>query len=148
MRVCANPTTPPTAVGTIGDVPQYAEIPIAEGTYVRLELTEIGDAPPAVGGSQGDTDLPPGITGSVPVGRGGAVVAAMATDTLHQVLRPLGPLLQEVHDAVSAIKEPPQEMNVQFGVQIGQDLKLGIVGVGGHGSLTVSATWRTTPPTE
>jgi hypothetical protein len=61
-----------------------------------------------------------------PAGRGAQAAAALATDTLRAVLRPLGPLLQEVHDAVAAAPDRPQEINVQ----VGQDLKLGIVGTG------------------
>ncbi|WP_425444821.1 CU044_2847 family protein [Streptomyces milbemycinicus] len=72
----------------------------------------------------------------------GGFAAALATDALRTVLRPLGPLLQEVHDAVCAAPNPPHEINVQFGVQVGQDLKLGIVGANGQASLTVSATWQ------
>ncbi|MDW6059016.1 CU044_2847 family protein [Streptomyces sp. FXJ1.4098] len=80
--------------------------------------------------------------GVTPVGRGSRAAAALATDALRTVLRPLGPLLQEVHDAVRAAPNPPHEINVQFGVQVGQDLKLGIVGANGQASLTVSATWQ------
>jgi Trypsin-co-occurring domain 1 len=95
-----------------------------------------GQAPADHDGS----DLPEGFAGGLPVARGGA--AALAAGTLRGVLRPLGPLLQEVHDAVSAARDRPEEMSVSFGVQIGQDLKLGIVGASGQASMTVSATWR------
>jgi hypothetical protein len=54
----------------------------------------------------------------------------------------LGPLLQEVHDAVTASPTPPREVNVTFGVELGQDLKLGIVSATGKAHLTVSATWQ------
>lgn len=66
----------------------------------------------------------------------------LATDTLRAALRPLGPLLQEVHDAVASSERAPDEVSVEFGVQIGQDLKLGIVGSNGQASMKVSATWR------
>ncbi|MEK8173118.1 CU044_2847 family protein [Streptomyces sp. M19] len=59
-------------------------------------------------------------------------MTAVATDGLRAVLRPLGPLLQEVHDAVTAVPDPPHEISVEFGVQIGQDLRLGIVGGSGR----------------
>ncbi|MEU7259141.1 CU044_2847 family protein [Streptomyces rimosus] len=51
-------------------------------------------------------------------------------------------MLQQVRDAVLATPDPPQELAVTFGVQIGQDLKLGVVGTGGQASMTVSASWQ------
>ncbi|MEU5978247.1 CU044_2847 family protein [Streptomyces sp. NPDC047315] len=100
-----------------------------------------------------EEDLPDGMGPSVPVARGnprraqrrrrpaGEVVADVATTALRGTLRPLGPLLQEVHDAVSAAPQPPSEITVTLGVQVGQDLKLGIVGGTGKAHLTVTATW-------
>ncbi|MFD8381117.1 CU044_2847 family protein [Streptomyces sp. NPDC059679] len=121
-------------------VTDYAEIVLADDTSVRLELAPAGTAAsgtqPAKPGGLG------GVGGVTPVGRGSRAAAALATDALRTVLRPLGPLLQEVHDAVCAAPNPPHEINVQFGVQVGQDLKLGIVGANGQASLTVSATWQ------
>jgi hypothetical protein len=104
---------------------------LTDGTAVRFEV------------SPGDTGelLPPGTDGLVPVAGGG-----LATGTLRRALRPLGPLLQEVHDAVAAAPTPPQEVSVTFGVEVGHDLKLGIVGAAGKAHLTVSATWHPTPP--
>ncbi|GGO91235.1 CU044_2847 family protein [Wenjunlia tyrosinilytica] len=127
-------------------MPHFAEILLADETSVRLELAPVGDAPvvpTTVPGGSDDLpdDLPDGFAGVAPVARGSGA-PAVALDTLRAVLRPLGPLLQEVHDAVAATPDRPQEMNVSFGVQIGQDLKLGIVGTNGQASLTVSATWQ------
>ncbi|MEU4895531.1 CU044_2847 family protein [Streptomyces sp. NPDC044780] len=138
----------------------YAEFALPDGTPVRLELTPVSTAPapaaPTNGQGQGEGDgdgakrqgpaLPGGIGGVTPVARGPRAAAALAADGLRAVLRPLGPLLQEVHDAVSATANPPDEMQVQFGVQIGQDLKLGIVGANGQASMTISATWQRSGP--
>ncbi|MFF6994891.1 CU044_2847 family protein [Streptomyces sp. NPDC008313] len=115
----------------------YMEFTLDDGAQVRLELAATGDAP------AGDADLPGGIGGVTPVGRGGRV-GALATDALRSVLSPLGPVLQQVHDSVSGIPDPPHEISVDFGIQIGQDLKIGIVGANGQASMTVSATWRLT----
>jgi hypothetical protein len=38
--------------------------------------------------------------------------------------------------------DPSTEVSVSFGVQVGQDLKLGIVGSKGQAHLTVTACWR------
>ncbi|MFJ9179174.1 CU044_2847 family protein [Streptomyces sp. NPDC102360] len=114
----------------------FAEIMLPDGTSVRMELAPVGNAHDSVGNG-----LPGGVDGVSPIGRGNRAVA-IATDTLRTVLRPLGPLIQEVHAAVSTAHDQPEEITVQFGVQIGQDLKLGIVGAGTQANLSVSATWR------
>ncbi|WP_372500386.1 CU044_2847 family protein [Streptomyces panaciradicis] len=81
----------------------------------------------------------------VPVAAGRRGVADFAASGLRRALVPLGILLQEVHDAVKAVPEPPAEMTVTFGVQVGQDLKFGIVGGNGQAHLTVTATWKPPP---
>ncbi|RSO11675.1 hypothetical protein DMH18_08805 [Streptomyces sp. WAC 06783] len=90
----------------------YVEFPLGEAT-VRVALAPVGE--PA-GGADGP-DLPCGSS-------------------------PQQPVLQQVRDAVLATPDPPQELAVTFGVQIGQDLKLGVVGTGGQASMTVSASWQ------
>ncbi len=110
-----------------------------DGTPVRFLLAPApggpAPAPPA------DDGLPEGMGRAVPVAAGGRAVASLASGALRRALRPLGPLLEEVHDVVSSVPEPPAELSVTFGVQIGQDLKLGIVGGNGQAHLTVTATW-------
>ncbi|WP_342673152.1 CU044_2847 family protein [Streptomyces sparsogenes] len=132
----------------MGGVTDYAEILLADDTSVRLELAPVRGAARGGPGGEGGGPRPPrpegagGVGGVTPVGRGSRAAATLATNALRTVLRPLGPVLQEVHDAVRSAPNPPDEINVQFGVQVGQDLKLGIVGANGHASLTVSATWK------
>ncbi|WP_221514720.1 CU044_2847 family protein [Streptomyces spectabilis] len=124
----------------------YLEFTLDDGVRVRLELAPAGEAPAAAPDGT-EADLPGGISGVTPVGRG-VRVGTLATDALRTVLSPLGPVLQQVHDAVRGIPDPPRELSVDFGVQIGQDLRLGIVGAGGQASMTVSATWQLSPRTE
>lgn len=116
----------------------YMEFTLGDGVGVRMELAAVGEypAPP-----QGDADLPDGMAGVTPVGRG-ARVGELAADALRTVLSPLGPVLQQVHDAVCGIPDPPHEISVEFGIQVGQDLKIGIVGANGQASMTISATWQ------
>ncbi|MES5825379.1 CU044_2847 family protein [Streptomyces sp. RG80] len=116
----------------------YMEFALDDGTCVRLELSGAGGGAPS---SPDDADLPEGIAGVTPTGQG-ARVGTLATNALRTVLSPLGPVLQQVHDAVRSIPDPPQELSVDFGVQIGQDLKIGIVGANGQASMTISATWH------
>nr|WP_123980287.1 CU044_2847 family protein [Streptomyces sp. Ag109_O5-1] len=119
-----------------------------DGTAVRFMLT----GPPAVAvASDESDDLPEGMVKAVPVAAGGGAGAAVAGFTegaLRRVLKPLGPLLRGVHDAVRAVPEPPGELSVTFGVQVGQDLKLGIVGGTGQAHLTVTASWKPTTGAE
>ncbi|MDH6576167.1 CU044_2847 family protein [Kitasatospora sp. MAP5-34] len=100
--------------------------------------------------------LPPGLGGARPVGRrageeeGGrepAKVTKLAQDALRNALRPLVPLLQEVHETIASVPYRPHEVSVEFGVQFGSDLKLGIVSGSGEASLTISATWQLPPRT-
>ncbi|MFF7972668.1 CU044_2847 family protein [Streptomyces sp. NPDC007905] len=120
----------------------FSELQLADGTLVRFEL---GPRDGSTASAEPTTGLPDGMGATVPVSRGGRAVASYAVETLRSTLRPLGPFLQEVHDAVSGSERPPQEISVTFGVQVGQDLKLGIVGGNGQAHLTVSATWRPAP---
>ncbi|GAA5614108.1 hypothetical protein Spla01_05302 [Streptomyces platensis] len=123
-----------------GGVPRFSEFSLADGTSVRLELAPAAAAAPPA--QSPEADLPDGMGPTVPVARGGAAAGAGAVAAMRTTLRPLGPLLQEIHDAVTASERPPSEMSVQFGVQVGQDLKFGIVGANGHASLTITATWQ------
>lgn len=113
-----------------------------DGTPVRFLLTA---APPGAAREQTD-DLPEGMGTAVPVAAGRQAVADFMAGALRQALRPLGLLLQEVHGTVTAAPEPPSEMSVTFGVQVGQDLKFGIVSGNGQAHLTVTATWKPPPP--
>lgn len=116
---------------------QQPQLGLDDGTTVRFVLSEA--AAPATNG----------MGPAVPVSRPGRNLAAsLATDALRTTLKPLGPLVQEVHDAVSAAPTPPDEITVTFGVQVGQDLKLGIVNGSGQAHLTVTATWRPERPTD
>ncbi|GAA2671029.1 CU044_2847 family protein [Streptomyces lunalinharesii] len=128
-------------------MPHDAELALADGTSIRLELAPAPDPTradelPGTAPAEGFW----GRTAPETAGaHGGGRAAAEAVAALHTVLRPLGPLLQEVHDAVTAAERPPDEVSVQFGVQVGQDLKLGVVAGSGRASLTITATWRPQP---
>lgn len=121
-------------IGMMRNVTEHREIPLANGTTVRLELAPVGDA--SLEEAYG------GVGGVTPVGRGARAAATLANASLSVILQGLGQVLEDVHDAVRSTPHPPQEFTVQFGVQVGQDLKLGIVGANGNANLTLSATWR------
>lgn len=119
------------------------DLALADGTPVRFLLTPGAGVEPAAP----DDDLPEGMGRAEPVGAGGRAVANFAAEALRGALRPVGPLLQEVHDAATAVPDPPTELTVTFGVQVGQDLKFGIVGAAGQAHLTVTAAWKPAPDT-
>ncbi|MFI6104777.1 CU044_2847 family protein [Streptomyces sp. NPDC051310] len=131
-------------------MPEYLELDLA-GAALRVELSDTG-TPASGSGAAADRsaddgpDLPEGLGTLTPVARGGGRRAAvLATEALRTALRPLGPLLEEVHTAVTSVPHAPQELSVEFGIQIGHDLKLGIVGANGNATMTVSATWHHDP---
>lgn len=115
-------------------MPEYLELDLS-GAEVRVELADVGEAPESSG-------LPAEFGAPSPVATGGGRVTALAADGLRLALRPLGPLLDEVHSAVSGAQQPPESFTVEFGVELGKDLKLGIVSARGRATMTVSATWR------
>ncbi|MYX33428.1 MULTISPECIES: CU044_2847 family protein [unclassified Streptomyces] len=112
------------------------EFSLDDSTTVRFVVA--GEAQPGLEEADSSGDIGP----LVPVARRGPAIAAVAADVLRNTLKPLGPLVQEVHDAVMAGPTPPTEVAVTFGVQLGQDLKLGIVNGSGQAHLTVTATWK------
>ncbi|MCF2126193.1 phage tail protein [Strepomyces sp. STD 3.1] len=116
------------------------DLELDDGTPVRFLLAPADGTVPVP-----DDDLPDGMGRAVPVARKRGSVAQFATGALRGALSPLGPLIQEVHDAATDVPDPPTELSVTFGVQVGQDLKLGIVGGTGTAHLTVTASWRPAP---
>ncbi|MFC8827446.1 CU044_2847 family protein [Streptomyces sp. NPDC057137] len=114
------------------------DLELDDGTPIRFVLTPVEGAVAPVP----DRDLPEGMGQAVPVAAGGRTVASFASGALRGALKPLGPLLQEVHDVVAGVPDPPSEVSVTFGVQVGQDLKFGIVGANGLAHLTVTACWK------
>ena len=118
------------------------DLTLDDGSPVRFLLAPADGTPAA----PSDDDLPEGMGRAVPVARGTGTVARFAAGALRGALSPLGPLLQEVHDAATAVPDPPTELSVTFGVQVGHDLKLGIVGGTGTAHLTVTASWSPTAP--
>lgn len=129
-------------IGTMAKMSDFSELQLADGTPVWFQLAP-GDA--WNGPVEPTADLPEGMGATVPVSRGGRGVADRTVGTVRSALRPLGPILQEIHDAVTGAENPPQEINVTFGVQVGQGLKLGFVTGNGQAHLTISATWRPVP---
>lgn len=120
---------------------EYVEFTFDDGQAVLLEVFPSPLADTATDG------VMPGSAPLVPVaGDGSGRVARAARGALRQVLKPLVPVLQSVHETVSAMDRRPQQLTVDLGVKVGNDLTLGIVANKGEASLTVSATWNLEAP--
>ncbi|MER7766958.1 CU044_2847 family protein [Kitasatospora sp. NPDC096140] len=122
---------------------ETVELKLADGTGVVVELSPAPAAYP-VELPPGAADLPPGSAPVVPVGRARRAAEA-AGRTLADVLSPLGGVLDSVHSAVRGALRPPDEVEVELGVKLTHDLKLGIAGAGGEATITVRATWTPRP---
>ncbi|MEW2400263.1 CU044_2847 family protein [Streptomyces sp. NPDC046862] len=123
---------------------EFVEFTFDDGQAV---LVEVFPSPLASASGQAST---PGSAPLVPVaGDGNGRVARAAQGALRQVLKPLVPVLQSVHDTVAAMDQRPHQITVDLGVKVGNDLTLGIVANKGEASLTVTASWNldTSAPT-
>lgn len=122
----------------------FTEVTLGDGTSVLLQVFDLAAPRPAAGAA----DLPdlPGDSGpTVAVGR--ARDAAHTTaQALREALRPLGGVLDLVHGAVLSAARPPEQVEVEFGVKLSKDLRLGIVSAGAEAALVVRASWRTGRP--
>lgn len=60
-------------------------------------------------------------------------------------LRPLGGVLESIHQSLADSARRPDEVTVEFGVTLGTDLSLGVFTGKGEANFTVSATWNLGP---
>ncbi|MGW7721286.1 CU044_2847 family protein [Streptomyces chartreusis] len=70
-------------------------------------------------------------------------VSRATRGALRIALRPLVPVLESVRQTTNGLADQPDEVSVEIGVRITDDLRLGIVGVKGEASLLIKATWKT-----
>ncbi|MFF5522798.1 CU044_2847 family protein [Streptomyces coeruleorubidus] len=122
-------------------MPDLVELTLTDGTGVLVEVRSPQSAEPGHPDRPDLPDLPDGTEAVVPVGRGERVVA-YAGRALNEVLQPLGSVLDAVQQAVSSAAHPPDEVSVELGFRLSQDLKLGITNTLGEAAFTVSATWK------
>jgi len=127
-------------------VADFVEFTFDDGTALALQVFDA--LPSAQADSREEADdqeSVPGFGKSRPVARGSRVVAA-TEGALTALLAPLVPLLQRVHDTVAAVPDAPDELSVGFGVRVGADLKLSVVGASGEATMTITANWRLPRP--
>ena len=86
-------------------MPEYLELDLS-GAALRVRLADVGEVP--LTGAPDDGGLPTEFGVPGPVSSGGGRAAALAADTLRATLRPLGPLLDQVHASVAGAEHPPE----------------------------------------
>ncbi|GJF28269.1 hypothetical protein KNE206_09690 [Kitasatospora sp. NE20-6] len=119
----------------------FTEVTLGDGTSVLLELSDLAAPAAESSGGPGNPDLPDGSGETVAVGRA-RDTARTGVTALRDALQPLGGVLDLVHGAVRSAVRPPDQVEVEFGIKLSKDLRLGIVGVGAEATLTVRASWR------
>ncbi|WP_219092766.1 CU044_2847 family protein [Streptomyces sp. JJ38] len=118
----------------------FIEFEFDDGSALALQVfAPVSDGGPPTPGAEGAA---PGFGGSVPVARRRSRTATAAGSALRTMLSPLVPLLQQVRDTAATVPDRPDELSVSFGVRVGQDLKLAVVGAKGEATLSVTATWQ------
>jgi len=126
-----------------------------DGSVVRLHLApalEDFSAMPELGTSQRETDaseplgLPADFGSAQPVSVNERAAQALTRggEALTEALRPLGGVLDGIHQSFTESARRPNEVTVEFGVTLGSDFSLGIFSGKGEASFTVSATWNFT----
>lgn len=126
-----------------------------DGSVVRLHLTpalEDISAMPERGTSQRETeaseplDLPADFGSALPVSVNERAAQALTRggEALAEALRPLGGVLDGIHQSFTESTRRPNEVTVEFGVTLGSDFSLGVFSGKGEASFTVSATWNFT----
>jgi hypothetical protein len=134
---------------SMGDV----NLTFDDGSVVRLHLAPIVKEPAALGEfstGQAERDesleLPSGFGAAQPVSVQGRVAQALTRggEALTEALRPLGGVLDGIHQSLAESAQRPDEVTVEFGVTLGSDLSLGVFSGKGEASFTVSASWHFT----
>jgi hypothetical protein len=107
---------------------QVVEFPLADGGHVMVAVDRVDE----------------GWSGVVT--RGGGVEERMqeAACTFQEALEPIRVVGQGVLDRLSALDRPPEEVRVEFGLEL--SAKAGaIVSATGAATMKVALTWRTPP---
>jgi hypothetical protein len=132
---------------SMGDV----NLTFDDGSVVRLHLAPATKETakllePTNGQAETDEslELPSGFGSAQPVSVQGRVAQALTRggETLAEALRPLGGVLDGIHQSLAESVQRPDEVTVAFGVTLGSDLSLGIFSGKGESSFTVSASWH------
>jgi len=126
-----------------------------DGSVVRLHLAPAlkdSSAMPQPGTRRHEADaseplgLPADFGSAQPVSVNERAAQALnrGGEVLAEALRPLGGVLDGIHQSFTESVRRPDEVTVEFGVTLGSDFSLGVFSGKGEASFTVSATWNFT----
>ena len=103
---------------------ELVEYELADGTRVLVEVEETRRGPVTRG-----------------AGRGlGEVVKA--DGTLEQALKRIGPVTAAAFEQLRQVADPPDEIDIEFGVKLTADLGAIIARTGGEANFQISLRWR------
>lgn len=103
---------------------ELVEYELADGTRVLVEVEE--------------------ARAGRPVTRGGSRLdeVVKADGTLEQALRRIGPVTVAAFDQLRQLADPPDEIDIAFGVKLHADLGAIIARTGGEANFQIALRWR------
>jgi hypothetical protein len=104
-------------------VSELVEYELADGTRVLVEVDEAGAGPVTRGGRRED-------------------LVTRADGTLEQALRRIGPVTAAAFEQLRQVANPPDEIDIEFGVKLSADLGAIIARTGGEANFQISLRWR------
>ena len=102
---------------------ELVEYELDDGTRVLIEVEERDTGPVTRGGRGGD-------------------LVKRADGTLEQALRRIGPVTAAAFAQLRDMAEPPDEIDIEFGVKLSADVGAIIARTGGEANFKISLRWR------
>ena len=102
---------------------ELVEYELADGTRVLVEVEETHVGPVTRGGR-------------------GLDEIVKADGTLEQALRRIGPVTVAAFDQLRQLANPPDEIDIEFGVKLHADLGAIIARTGGEANFQIALRWR------
>jgi hypothetical protein len=104
---------------------RLVEFPLDEGGNVFVEVDEPPDGPVMCG-----------------IGKDHSALVAVADRAFEEVTAADSPAARSLITRLRSIDEPPDEVGIQFGAQLGAPTGAFIASLAGQANFTVSMTWR------
>lgn len=102
---------------------ELVEYELADGSRVLIEVEQLRTGPVTRGGRAED-------------------VVTKAESTLEHALRRIGPVTAAAFAQLRDVAEPPDEIDIEFGVKLSADLGAIIARTGGEANFKISLRWR------
>lgn len=103
---------------------ELVEYELADGTRVLVEVEETRVAGPVTRGGRRLEEV------------------VKADGTLEQALRRIGPVTVAAFDQLRQLADPPDEIDIEFGVKLHADLGAIIARTGGEANFQIALRWR------